>query len=162
MLGLDQFSTFAEGLDHPEGVAWGPDGRIYAGGEAGQIYAVGLDGAVEQVASTGGFILGLALDSSGVVYACDTVRHEVVRVYPDGRCETHTAGTNDRPLQLPNWPVFDGDGVLYVTDSGSWHGNDGAVFRVDPRGDTTVWTTEPRQFPNGCALDITGDALYVA
>ena len=45
---LDGFTTFATGLDHPEGAAWGPDGRIYAGGEAGQIYAIGLDGSVER------------------------------------------------------------------------------------------------------------------
>ena len=55
---LDRFLPFAEGLDHPEGVAWGPDGRIYAGGEAGQIYAIEADGTVEQLASTGGFLYG--------------------------------------------------------------------------------------------------------
>ena len=31
-------------FDHPEAVAWGPDGRAYAGGEAGQLYRFGLDG----------------------------------------------------------------------------------------------------------------------
>jgi hypothetical protein len=31
---LDTFTTLAEGLDDPEGVAWGPDGRVYGGGEA--------------------------------------------------------------------------------------------------------------------------------
>ena len=25
-------------FDHPEAVAWGPDGNAYAGGEAGQLY----------------------------------------------------------------------------------------------------------------------------
>jgi gluconolactonase len=34
---LEAFTTLVTGLDHPEGVAWGPDGRVYAGGEAGQI-----------------------------------------------------------------------------------------------------------------------------
>ena len=31
-------------LDHPEAVAWGPDQRVYAGGEEGQLYRFGLDG----------------------------------------------------------------------------------------------------------------------
>jgi len=56
-------------LDHPEAVAWGPDGRIYAGGEDGQLYRLGLeDRSCEQVARVaGGFILGLAHDAAGNV-----------------------------------------------------------------------------------------------
>jgi gluconolactonase len=37
---LSEFDLLADGLDHPEGVTWGPDGFVYAGGEAGQIYRV--------------------------------------------------------------------------------------------------------------------------
>ena len=36
-------SVFLDGLDHPEGVAWGPDGFIYAGGEIGQIYRINIE-----------------------------------------------------------------------------------------------------------------------
>jgi gluconolactonase len=57
----------AEGLDHPEAVAWGINGRMWAGGEAGQLYAISLEGAVEEVARTGGFVLGLAVDAEGRV-----------------------------------------------------------------------------------------------
>jgi hypothetical protein len=31
------FTILVEDLDHPEGVAWSPDGVLYAGGEAGQV-----------------------------------------------------------------------------------------------------------------------------
>ena len=35
---LDRFDELADGLNHPEGVAWNPfDGLIYAGGEAGEL-----------------------------------------------------------------------------------------------------------------------------
>jgi sugar lactone lactonase YvrE len=69
---LDAFDELAEGLDHPEGVAWNPsDGRVYAGGERGEIYAVTLDGEVRQVGSTGGSLLGIAVDGRGRVYVCD-------------------------------------------------------------------------------------------
>jgi len=27
---METFETFAEGLDHPEGAAFGPDGNVYA------------------------------------------------------------------------------------------------------------------------------------
>ncbi len=44
---LDRFDELADGLNHPEGVAWNPfDGLIYAGGEGGELYAVTLDGEV--------------------------------------------------------------------------------------------------------------------
>ena len=38
-----QISVFVEGLDHPEGIAWGLDGYAYAGGEAGQVYRIDVD-----------------------------------------------------------------------------------------------------------------------
>ena len=41
---LASFGTVATGLDHPEGVTVGPDGLLYAGGEAGQVYRIGAGG----------------------------------------------------------------------------------------------------------------------
>ncbi|MBL8582533.1 MAG: hypothetical protein JNL61_09955, partial [Rhizobiaceae bacterium] len=63
----------ADGLDHPECVCWCPSAdSLYAGGEHGQIYRVSLSGAVNMVTQVpGGFILGLAADGNGFVYACD-------------------------------------------------------------------------------------------
>jgi gluconolactonase len=160
--GLDRFRVFATGLDHPEGVVWGADGFVYAGGEAGQIYRVSLEGDVEQVADTGGFVLGLAFDGRGRLYACDLDRQEVVRVnVQSGEVETYSSGTREVPMRTPNYPAFDGEGNLYVTDSGEWHANDGLVFKVSPGGETVVWTRHARRFPNGCCLSLEGDALYV-
>ncbi len=161
LMALDDFESFADGLDHPEGVACGPDGTIWAGGEAGQVYRVSPDGAVEEVANTGGFVLGMCHDAAGRIYACDNGRHEVVRVGLDGSVETYSAGAPDRPMRTPNYPVFDADGNLYVSDSGSWKGDDGCVFVVRPGGATEVLTTETRAFPNGMALDPAGEKLYV-
>lgn len=159
---LDRFRVFAEGLDHPEGVAWGRDGFVYAGGEAGQVYRVSLDGRVEEVANTGGFLLGLAFDADGRLYACDLDRHEVVRVdVRTGAVETYSNGTADVRMRVPNFPAFDDAGNLYVTDSGEWHANDGLVFVVRSGGGAEVWTREAHRFPNGCCVSLEGDALYV-
>lgn len=159
---LDQFHPFAEGLDHPEGVCAGPGGELYAGGEAGQIYRVDLDGTVEQIASTGGFILGLAADADGDLYACDLAHGAVMRIDArGGNVERYTAGTADEPMRAPNYPVFDASGNLYVTASGDFDADDGLLFRVAPGGHTEVWSRTPSNFPNGACLTIDDDALLV-
>lgn len=160
---LNAFSTLAEPLDHPEGVAWGPDGRVYAGGELGQVYAVTLDGRIEQVADTGGFILGIAVDGAGLLYVCDAGNRAVLRVNPrTGEVETYADGGPDRPMRTPNFPAFAPDGTLYVTDSGVWKEDDGVVYRVQPDRSTDIWCTALARFPNGCCLSPDGGALFVA
>jgi gluconolactonase len=160
--GLAALSTFASGLDHPEGVTVTVDGTIYAGGEAGQIYRITRDGSVDQVATTEGFALGLASDASGLLYVCDLVRHAVMRVDPaSGVVSPLTVGTHSRAMQTPNMLAFDSHGSLYVTDSGEWGGDDGVVYRVTPDGETEVWSTVPSRFPNGCCISADGGALLV-
>lgn len=163
--------TIAEELDHPEGVAYGPDGVLYAGGEAGQVYRIrawrdalagGGPVAAEQLATTGGFVLGLALDAQSFVYACDLKRHEVLRVSSAGDVTVYSGGAPDAPMRTPNYPVFDAAGRLYVSDSGAWEQNDGLIYRIDPGGETRVASRASHRFPNGLALSPERDWLYVA
>ena len=161
LMRITDFAPFVDGLDHPECVSWGPDGHVYAGGEAGQIYRVSLDGSWEQIATTGGFVLGLCLDAALNVYACDSANHAVMRVRPDGSVSVYTNGNDARRMVTPNYPVFDSAGNLYVSDSGTWKGFDGCVFVVSSDGNTELLTDEINAFPNGLALDRDGRNLYV-
>lgn len=162
LMNLSEFKPFADGLDHPEGVAWGPDGYVYAGGEAGQIYRVDLDeGSFEEIACTGGFLLGLCLDADCNVYACDLKRHEVVRVTKDGNVAVYSKGSPEREMQTPNYPVFDSQGNLYVTDSGEFDQSTGCLFRILPGGKTELVTDQSLPFPNGMALNSDETELYV-
>jgi gluconolactonase len=148
--------TLANGLDHPEGVCWSTTaGAVYAGGEAGQLYRFALGGGrIETVATVpGGFLLGMAVDVGGNVYACDPNSGHVQRISPDGRIEPY----GDR-IGYPNYPVFDREGNLWVTDSGAWDEVSGGLVRIAPDG-TTERIAGPFRFANGLA--IYGEHLYM-
>ena len=117
---IEDFSVFAEGLNHSEGVTWNPiDGRVYAGGEGGEFYAISLDGEVELLGATGGSMLGLAVDGGGRVYACDTERGEIARLDPrTGEISVYARGVDGIDLDTPNVMAFGPDGMAYVTCSG--------------------------------------------
>lgn len=158
---LAEFTTWADGLDHPEGVAVGPQGTIYAGGEAGQIYKLDADGAAQQIGMTNGFALGLALDAECNVYICVASAHSVKKVTPGGEVSVYTSGAPGREFVNPNFPVFDAAGNLYVTDSGHWGRNDGCVLVARPGGTTELFSDRVSAFPNGLALSPDGSWLYV-
>lgn len=153
-------SVLAAGLDHPEGVAWDPRGWLVAGGEAGQIYRVQLDGTTSQYAETGGFCLGIALDAAGTAFVCDMVRQAVLAVTTSGEVSVYCAATTSGPLRVPNFPVFDDDGRLWVSDSGSWGSSDGSIAVIEPDGEAVVATDRVGQFTNGLAISPDGDWLY--
>jgi gluconolactonase len=153
-------SVFASGLDHPEGLAFAPDGTIWAGGEEGQIYVVTPDGRVTEHARTGGFSGGLAFDRDGRCFVCNSPGR-IVRVEQDGRWETFADEVAGVPMRTPNFPVFGPDGSLYVSDSGSWDVADGVIYRFPPGGDGEVFHAGPFQYTNGLAIDAAGEYLYV-
>ena len=98
LINLKHAEMFVEGLDHPEGVALGPDGNIYAGGEAGQVYRIDYEQrGVEAYADTGGLNLGMALDAAANVYICTADRGAVYKVTPAGEVSQYSAGSEEQP-----------------------------------------------------------------
>ena len=161
ILNLEQFSTLVDGLDHPEGVAWGSDSNWYAGGEAGQIYRISPQGELSQFATTGGFILGIALDADHNIYACDLGDNTVKKISFDGTVTLYSEGAPNRKFVAPNFPVFTATGELYVSSSGEFKGKDGCVFLIRPGGETIIASTEIDHFPNGMALSPDGKELFI-
>lgn len=167
---MDAARVFYDGLaneprlDHPEGVTVAPDGSIWCGGEAGQIYRIEHDGSsAEIVASTGGFVLGVTFDQGGNLYACDHVKRAVYRLPADGGpLEMFADGADGRRFRVPNSPVCDRLGRLYVSDSHAPDQPGPGIFRFDPDGTGELWYDRPLVFANGLALTPDGSAIYVA
>ena len=72
-----------------------------------------------------------------------------MRIAPDGTSKPYATGAAGRAMVVPNYPVFDDAGNLYVSDSGTRHGNDGCLFRIRPGGMTEVVSDELAAFPMG-------------
>lgn len=150
------------GLDHPEGVTWGPDGHAYAGGEIGQIYSIDITaGTFEEIARSEGFICGVACDAAANVYACAAEAHVVVRARADGTIDLISRGTDDLPMETPNYPCFHPAGDLYVSDSGEWGASTGRIYRIRPNGSTELFSHAATQFTNGMCLSPDAEWLYV-
>ena len=91
---------FGEGLDHPECVAWGCDGYLYAGGEAGQVYRIDIEnGVFEKFAKTPGFVGGICQDWSRNLYVCSS--GSVYRITPQGFVEVYSRAVSYTHLTLP-------------------------------------------------------------
>jgi len=156
----ERFERFAEGLNHPEGVAWNAfDGHVYAGGEGGELYRISLHGEVELMATTGGSMLGLAVDGVGRVYACDAEKGEIVRLDPtDGTIDTFARGVGGTDMDEPNVAAFGPDGSLYVTCSGE---DQTEILRISTGRGSETWTEELGAYPNGAVVTPDGAALLV-
>lgn len=158
---LSTLSALASGLDHPEGVCWAPDGKVYATGEAGQVYRIDpTDGSFSQIATTGGFGLGIAADAESNLYVCDMGVKAVMRIAPDGGVSEYSRGASSEPLTVPNFLVFDAAGNLYVSNSGGWGAGSGSIQRITPDGRSEVWSRAAAGFTNGLALSPDGRYIY--
>lgn len=161
---LDKTTVFAEGLDHPECIAYHPDGSVWAGGEAGQIYRISPDGsAVKELGSTGGFILGIAFspDCSWLLI-CDLGNKCLWKMDTNTfKMDLFSKGAEDHAYNIPNYACFDQNGHVYVSESGAFREINGKVIKYDTDGNGVIWYNEPINFANGMCLDAKEEYLYV-
>ncbi|RYY34667.1 MAG: SMP-30/gluconolactonase/LRE family protein [Sphingobacteriaceae bacterium] len=163
-LTINDVSIFAEGVDHSECICVHPDGSVWAGGEAGQIYRISADGSeVTEVNNTGGFVLGLAFSPNASWLAvCDLGKHCVWKLdIATNKLELLADVVEGEKINIPNYPVFDSKGRLYVSESGAFRQVTGKVYRFEPDGSGQVWHSGPFNFANGMAISKNEDYLYV-
>ncbi|WP_331377004.1 SMP-30/gluconolactonase/LRE family protein [Sinorhizobium chiapasense] len=167
VLSPDRMRVFFDGiwseprLSHPEGVAIGPDGWIWCGNQDGDICRITPDGSrIERVASTGGFILGLAFDGDKALYACDLKHAAVFRL---DLASTMLLRLEAPGLRIPNYPVVDGRrGRLLVSDSHDPASPGPGIWSFDLKGGAgSLWCSADFTFANGLSMRSGEDALYV-
>jgi sugar lactone lactonase YvrE len=171
ILGLDAARVFYDGilaeprLDHPEGLAIHRDGSVWCGGERGQVYRIEADGSsIEQVAQAeDGFSHGMAFDKEDNLYVCDLKHRAVMRLdAKSGAYEVFAGGADGCRISISNYPAFDAEGNLYVSDSHAFKEPGPGIFRFSADASGELWYDEPVNFANGLAFSPEGDHLYVA
>ena len=151
------------GVDHPESIGIGPGGEAYTTGTGCQVYRLDLgSNTAEQFASTSARCLGQAVDAQGNLYAAHCGGEEVLKITPDGQISDYARGPGGRAIACANYPAFDRDGNMYLSESGDWSGQtNGHLLKIPPgRGEAKLWYPEPVDTPNAIALDAAEKHLY--
>ena len=157
---LEKFEIFAEGLDHPEGLAFDDDGNLWAGGELGQIYKIDPNGKNRVVATLGGFNLGLTFSPRQDLYVCNFKLGFLIQLDRSGKTKRSWERVGRYRLRTPNFSVFDGSGNLYFSDSGEFNKGDGFLFVLRPNGKIEQ-LLDRLSFPNGLSLSADERTLYI-
>ena len=173
-LSVNQVEIAATGFNGPEGVTVDREGNVYGGGADGVIRKLSPDGKVTEFARTGGRPAGMALDRQGNLFVCDPGRVGVLKVTPQGEVRLFADQVGNLKLTLPNFPVFDAEGNLYVSNSSDLTFAEmeklraemrnpvpkGALVRLRPDGQGEVVATG-LYLANGTAIDPQEEAVYV-
>lgn len=158
-IAIESFEIFANGLDHPECLAFDRAGSLWAGGEAGQVYRIAPAGQVHIGANLGGFCAGLAFSPEDELFVCNPSLG-IVRVKASGEFSIFADHADGHKLICPNFGVFDSGGNYYVTDSGNWKKRNGHLLRFTPDGRGQI-IGGPFGYANGLALSADEQTLFM-
>lgn len=150
------------GIDHPESIGIGPDGTAYTTGTGCQVYRIDLEtNTVEQFATTEARCLGSVVDADGNLYVAH-IAGDVLKITSDGQKSVYATGPDGGKFACTNYPAFDRQGNMYLSDSGDWSGTvNGHIYKVPPGGGAAqLWYAEPVDTPNAIALDAGEKHLY--
>lgn len=156
----------------PEGTAWGPDGWLYTGLVDGRIIRMDVaTGKVEDVANTGGRVLGLQFDAQGNLLACDGVKG-LLLVSANGTVQVLVDTEGGKPFRFTDDLDIGADGTVYFTDASARrgvheyrmdvleHGQSGRLLSYSPATGEVKRLADGLSFANGVALS--GDGSFVA
>ena len=156
-----QMRPFVRDLMNATGLAFGPDGYLYASSRAeGTVYRVSPEGKMSTYAEGMGIATGIAFDRDGNLYVGDR-SGTIFRIGPDrgptAEREIFVYATLE-PSVAAYHLAFNDEGILFVT--GPTTSSNQAVYAIDRDGHTTVFCRGLGR-AQGMALDVDGN-LYVA
>ncbi|MCB9263980.1 MAG: hypothetical protein H6558_03030 [Lewinellaceae bacterium] len=71
---------------------------------------------------------------------CDLGKHCVWKLNLDNhKLEMFASGAEGHRFNIPNYPVFDWEGNLYVSESGAFREVKGKVLKFSPDGEGRIW-----------------------
>jgi len=163
-----QMRPFVRDLLNATGLAFGPDGYLYASSRAeGTVYRISPEGAMSTYAEGMGIATGIAFDAEGNLYVGDR-SGTIFKVGPDrGRTSASGDPVTDReifvyatlePSVSAYHLAFNDEGVLFVT--GPTTSSNQAIYAIDRDGKTSVFYHGLGR-AQGMAFDVKGN-LYIA
>ena len=156
-----QMRPFVRDLMNATGLAFGPDGFLYASSRAeGTVYRISSEGELSTYAEGMGIATGIAFDADGNLYVGDR-SGTIFRVGPDrgpGAERQIFVYATLEPSIAAYHLAFNDEGTLFVT--GPTTSSNQAVYAVDRDGHTNVFYRGLGR-AQGMAFDIEGN-LYVA
>ncbi len=150
-------------VDHPESIAVGPRGEAYTTGTGCQVYRLDLKAnTAAQFAKTEGRCLGQVVDADGNLYAAHAGGGNVLKITPEGKVSEYATAPGGKKFMCTNYPAFDKQGNMYLSDSGDWSETvNGHIYKIPPGGgEAHVWYPEAVDTPNAIALDAQEKYLY--
>lgn len=174
-ISTSQFAKIAVGIDRPEDVVVGKDGRVFASDHQCAVAEIFPDGSFKRMGPKGGAPNGVNMDLHGRVVIAnfgiyDRQEGPLERFDPaTGRREVLLAEVDGRRLTSANYPVIDRAGNIWCANSThaeTWPQaldgrSDGFIFVLRPDGSASI-VAEGLKFPNGMALAHDDGVLYCA
>lgn len=169
------FTKVAVGIDRPEDVVVGADGRVFASDHQCAVAEIFPDGSFKRLGPKGGAPNGINMDRQGRVLIAnfgiyDQEDGPLQRFDPaTGVHETLLAQVGGKRLTSANYPVVDRAGNIWCANSThaeTWPQaldgrTDGFIFVLRPDGSSDI-VAEGLKFPNGMALSADEAFLFCA
>ncbi|WP_374572834.1 SMP-30/gluconolactonase/LRE family protein [Phenylobacterium sp.] len=169
------FEKIAVGIDRPEDVVVGPDGRVFASDHQCAVAEIFPDGSFKRLGPPGGAPNGINMDGQGRVVIAnfgiyDRQEGPLERFDPKtGARATLLAEVGGKRLTSANYPVIDRAGNIWCANSThaeTWpqalDGRaDGFLFVLRADGSSEI-LAEGLKFPNGLAMSADERFLYCA
>lgn len=172
---ISALAKVAVGIDRPEDVVVGPDGRVFASDHQCAVAEIFPDGSFKRMGPRGGAPNGINMDRQGRVLIAnfgiyDREEGPLQRFDPaTGEHETLLAEVRGRRLTSANYPVLDRQGNIWCANSThaeTWPQaldgrDDGFIFVLRPDGSSEI-VADRLKFPNGMALSADERTLFCA